>query len=195
LRHQTERPLAEVVRELKSSTDSESGFRLLFHGHYSQVAGFFQRKGLPPEDCSDLAQEVFLYVHRNIGNLRDEAQFTPWLFSVARGVLKSELERRHAQKRGGPQLTGIRRETALNPDEVATAAGGPLTRMLDREKLQAVIDAMKELPAQMRRCFQLRFAAETSYEEIAVIMGISVNTVKAHIHKARHQLKQRLEGF
>jgi DNA-directed RNA polymerase specialized sigma24 family protein len=47
----------------------------------------------------------------------------------------------------------------------------------------------------MRRCAQLRVVQELSYAEIAALMGISVNTVKAHLHQAQKNLHAQLSSY
>ena len=44
----------------------------------------------------------------------------------------------------------------------------------------------------MRACFQLRYAQGHKYEEIAALMNVSVDTVKAHLHQAKQRLKIEL---
>jgi RNA polymerase sigma-70 factor (ECF subfamily) len=51
------------------------------------------------------------------------------------------------------------------------------------------------LPTQMRRCVQFRAVEDLSYQEIASIMGLSQNTVKAHLYQARKILRDKLEPF
>jgi RNA polymerase sigma factor (sigma-70 family) len=46
----------------------------------------------------------------------------------------------------------------------------------------------------MRRCIELRILEGRSYREIASAMGISINTVKAHLHQAKELLKDNLNG-
>ena len=50
------------------------------------------------------------------------------------------------------------------------------------------------MPDQMRRCCLLRYDKELKYKDIADEMGISIETVKAHLHQARKRLIARLGG-
>jgi DNA-directed RNA polymerase specialized sigma24 family protein len=45
----------------------------------------------------------------------------------------------------------------------------------------------------MRRCCLLRYEQGLKYQEIAVVMKISIETVKAHLHQARKRLAAKLE--
>jgi RNA polymerase sigma-70 factor, ECF subfamily len=54
---------------------------------------------------------------------------------------------------------------------------------------------MRQLPEQMRRCTELRVIHDFSYKEIAELMEISINTVKAHLHQAKKELSERLKPY
>lgn len=194
-----EKSVEDLIRGIKSGRDPEENFRLLFFRYHAQVCRFFVRKGIPPEDARDLTQDVFFSVYRGMTGLQlqGEAPFAAWLFTIARNTFVSHLQRCHAQKREG--LHVVARESGGEPEEsdlekvAATGKGSnALEELLDQEKLNRLKAALQELPGQMRRCLELRVANENSYDEIATLMGISINTVKAHLFKARQTLKDKL---
>jgi RNA polymerase sigma-70 factor (ECF subfamily) len=126
--------------------------------------------------------------------LQDASVFLTWLFAIARNALASEVGRRQAQKRSAGQ--GRRSEAdACDPDRAQSPLATPLQAVLDSEKLARVRDVMSELPEQMRRCLHLRVTHDHTYEEVAAIMGLSINTVKVHLHRARQELQKRLEPY
>jgi RNA polymerase sigma-70 factor, ECF subfamily len=190
----------ELIQDLRQASDLENDFRILFERYYARVYRFFERKGFPPEDCADLSQEVFFSVYTGVKDLRDEAAFQSWMFTLARNTFLNEVERKRAKKRDGIELS-IEVEVADNPAlSLADSLPGnpkeiPIQIVLEREKLQKVRQAVEELPPQMRRCVHLRVLKDCSYEEIAVIMGRSINTVKAHLFKAREALKEKLGPY
>jgi RNA polymerase sigma-70 factor, ECF subfamily len=193
-----EKPLADVIRDFQSQSSHDANFKLLFERYFAQVFRFFQRKGLAPEDCRDLTQEVFLSVYRSLGDLRDARQFPVWLFTIARNAFVNELERKHAGKRRATQVWPQKRTEEPEPadmDAYPSASASALDHVLDAEKRSRLVDALRLLPLQTRRCVQLRIGEENSYEQISAILGISVNTVKAHLHKARRELKDKLAPY
>jgi RNA polymerase sigma-70 factor (ECF subfamily) len=66
---------------------------------------------------------------------------------------------------------------------------------LEKEKLEKLREALVHLPQQMRHCAHLRVVHDLSYAEIAAVMGISVNTVKAHLHQAQKALRTQLSSY
>jgi RNA polymerase sigma-70 factor, ECF subfamily len=190
--------LEDVLRDFRHGRNPEECFRALFTRFYPQVHRFFLRKGLPPEDASDLTQEVFFSVYKGLGAIQDETHFASWLFTIARNTFTNDLEKKHARKRSGIHVLPATRDAddQADLDQLPSAAAGDaLQDVLDREKTAKLTAALETLPRQMRRCVQLRVADDSSYEEIALVLGISINTVKAHLHKARKTLQERLAGY
>lgn len=195
----TGRDPVELIREIKQGLNVEDNFRWLFERHYAQILRFFRRNGFDPEDCRDLTQETFVSVYRGVKDLRQEEQFESWLFAIAHNVWCSLIESRTAQKRSvtllsleGEGESGDRPPIAAR---LADKGADPLTVALEKEKLERLREALQHLPQQMRRCAQLRVVHDLSYVEIAALMGISVNTVKAHLHQAQKALRTQLSSY
>jgi RNA polymerase sigma-70 factor, ECF subfamily len=191
-------PSLLLVARIQSGLDHEESSRLLFERHQRSVHAFFSRRGFGSEECRDLTQDVFLRVFKSIGSFRKESRFERWLFEVAAHVYHNELRRRSASKREGFEDS---LEDAMERDPALGAGRGgegfvlepdALAGLLERERLDALRAALKEMPHQMRTCFLLRYARGHKYREIAVLMKISVETVKAHLYQARSRLKLRL---
>jgi RNA polymerase sigma-70 factor (ECF subfamily) len=182
-----------------SGDEAEQRFRSLFERYYGQVNRFFRRKGMDPEEARDLAQEVFLNVYKGLSGLRQEAQFQSWLFTISGNVYKNELERRGARKRASVHvpLEGAS-EDGETPSPASLAVDPrprPMEALLEKEKLERLRRALTELPEQMQRCVRLRVAEDRSYQEIADSLGVSINTVKAHLRQARIALRNRLAPY
>jgi len=195
----TAKDSVESIREIKKGLNVEENFHWLFEHHYAQIFRFFRRKGFDAEDSGDLTQDTFVFVYKGLGDLRQEEQFESWLFAIAHNVWCNLIEKRRAQKRSATLLpldAGVETDerpslAALIPDEGAD----PLGIALEHERLEKLQGAMRHLPPQMNRCVQLRVVHELSHVEIARLMGISVNTVKAHLHQARNALRTQLSSY
>lgn len=168
-------------------------FSAVFQEYYPTILYFFQRRCFAQEEAQDLAQETFVRVHRNLAGFRGEAQMRTWLFRIAGNVWLNEIRRRSTEKRSGWEIP---LESA--PDhgqalyEVAAGAPQPLQTLLQDERRRALYAAFSELPPQMRRCVELRIGQDLKLREIANLMQVSIETVKAHIYQARQRLKSQL---
>jgi RNA polymerase sigma-70 factor (ECF subfamily) len=177
-----------VIRQLMEGRHVQENFHALFRSYYPAVSGYFSRRGFSPEDCRDLAQEVFAAVHSNIATLRAEEAFSGWLFSIARHV-----GARHLQK-----LKGARRVAAsvgAAESEVPSSAPDQLHTMLRRERTEFMRAALDELPERMRDCVRARVVDGMNYREIGERLGISENTVAVHVHRAMKMIRSRLKVF
>lgn len=187
----------EIIEDLKGGLHREANYKLLFDRYHDQIYRFFRRKGLGQEDCRDLTQDVFVSVYRGLNELRDHAKFHSWLFRIARNIFSNEIERRQAKKREGRTLS-LEEKPGRRSDRIALTSDGtdlkssPMEALLEKERRAKVASAIENLPPQMRRSVQLRVNKGLSIAEIAAVMRISANTVKAHLYQARMVLKEDL---
>lgn len=187
-----------LLEELNKNGNQEAVFRYLFEAYYVRVQRFFQVRGLPPEDCRDLTQETFLAVFKGLRSLREEEHFEGWLFTIALNVWRREIETRKAAKRSA-QVVSLDAETADDFDssfklELRAVGTGynPAEFVLEKEQSESLLEAIHQLPEQMRRCIYLRVKKDLLPQEIADLLGLSVNTVKAHLQQAQKALRQKL---
>lgn len=166
----------------------EESFQSLYALYYSRVIGLFQRRGLPLEESRDLAQDTFVRLFRSIATFRRGESFAPWLFGIANNVYLNEARQRRLARRVAAE---IHLEEAIDASPEPTAPGGPLDDLLDTERSDSLHKVLAELPPQMRKCVQLRIKGY-KYQEIATIMRVSIQTVKAHLFQARSRLAQQL---
>jgi RNA polymerase sigma-70 factor, ECF subfamily len=194
-----DRDPVEVIREIKQGLNVETNFRWLFDRHHAQILRFFRRKEFDTEVCRDLTQDTFVSVYKGLKDLRQEEQFESWLFAIAHNVWCSLIESRATQKRSATVLSlegeGESDDRLPIGARLADPGADPLTLALEKEKLEKLREALVHLPQQMRHCAQLRVVHEMSYAEIAALMGISVNTVKAHLHQAQKALRTQLSSY
>lgn len=181
--------ILRAIETFQTGIDRDRSFRVVFDSYYRPVQRFFARKGLPPELCLDLTQETFLGIYRGLETYRPEARFETWLYKVATTTYLKALRSRTADKRSGEEVST---DNVGGVEPALATAGGQLDTVVRKEDRQRLRDAVAELPDQMRRVLTLRVYHELSYQEIAVAMRLSVQTVKAHLHQGRRKLSERL---
>lgn len=188
------------VERWQQGIDPEESFRQIFCHYYRRVYTFFAKRGFSDMECEDLVQETFLRVHRNLSSFRGDSRFDTWLWEVSANVWKNELRSRAAQKRDAQEVPLEDAEpqgAGTNGSGVSleTEEEGPLVDMLSDERAEVLRRAMSELPPQMRRCVELRVNHDLKYREIAELMGVSIDTVKAHLFQARQLLKGKIGDY
>lgn len=183
----------ETVAALQRGLETDFYFRCLYERYFSKVRLFFTRKKLLPEDAVELTQEVFFSVYQNMEALRQASDFEAWLFRIALNAFRNHLEKSKARKRRGIMVELESEEEEKNLlEKIAADVLSPLENVLEAEREHIFRRAMNELPDQMRKVFYLKIVSEMKSEEISAALGISINTVKAHIFQARQKLRQSL---
>ena len=181
-----------AVAALQAGSDSEANFKIVFESFYHPLQRFFAKKGFPAEDAQDLTQETLLGIYRGVRRFRHEARFETWLYKVATTTYLKRLRSGSAAKRSGVETPYD--EAAIDLPSLA-APEVQLESVLDQEKRQVMREAIEELPEKMRKCLILRIYQDLSYREIAVVMKLKINTVKAHLFQAREKLRGKLEIY
>jgi RNA polymerase sigma-70 factor (ECF subfamily) len=137
-------------------------------------------------EAEEVAQEVFLRVHRAIGSFRGEAKLSTWLYGIASRLCLNRL--------GG----GERRLTRQGEETLERLPGSgsdPAAEMEQSELTQALHRAIDELSEERRIVVVLRDVEGLSYEEIAGALDLELGTVRSRLHRARMDLKAKLERF
>src|SRR3954469_10896044 len=142
----------------------------------------------PGPDAEDVVQDAFLSAWRSIGSF-EGTSFRAWLFRI---VTNRALDRVRARKRR-PELP----HEPAEDEEVSwaePAAPGPDLAQLasSREALAVVDEALKAVPEEQRAALLLRDVEGFAYDQIAMMTGVEIGTVKSRIHRARLAVRNTL---
>lgn len=158
--------------------DTEA-FRQLFREHQADVARLAQRMLGRPTDLEDIVQEVFLQVHRSIGDFRHGARFSTWLYRVTVNVVL--MHRRAAKSR---PVFGEAPESVVAVD-LRPFADEQLERQRRVHAFHRLLDRLSE---KKRLVFVLHELEGLAPGEIATIVGSPVLTVRTRLFYARREL-------
>lgn len=192
-RREDDPELRRAIRELQAGVRVEANSRRIFEPFYPWVRRFFARLGYRPQDSEDLAQETFSRVFAQIGSFRQDGSFKSWLFAVAANLHRNESRHRHREKRDAPEVSlDATTEDGAPPHEPPAPEVAPDRAAFEKERREGLARAVRELPPQMRQVLALRIDQDLKYREIAAVLQISVETVKAHLFQARQRLRTEL---
>jgi len=186
----------------KNGGSTGDPFGDLFRRFHRPVVNFFRRRGFPLDECRDLAQETFCRACQGWKDFQGECRVETWLFKIATHVAINALRHKRADKRTGEELSfeealenGL---PVMGRDQFLEGRGqdpDALETLLRKERTQKLREAIEELPPRMRECVLFRLNHGLKYKEIAVLTGVSIDTVKAQLFQARRQLQQRLAKY
>jgi len=161
-------------------------FEELVRAYQHRVFGVALRMLGNGAEAEEVAQEVFLRVHRAIAGFRGDAKLSTWLYRITSRLCLNRL------------ASGERRMTRRGEETLMRLANGhadAATRLEQGELEAALHRAIAELPDERRIVVVLRDLEGLSYEEIALVLELEPGTVRSRLHRARIDLKGKLERF
>ena len=170
-----------IVRQV--ITEQKDLFRLLVRRHEKAVYGMGKSFFRNAEDAYDFTQDVFLKAYRSLSNFEGRSRFSTWLYKIAYNTAINEVNRRKEYRSLTEEETNKLFKEGDNPERIA----------LRNAAKEAIGAAILELPERFRVCVDLFFFYDRSYNEIEVITGIPVNTIKSHVFRAKILLREKLE--
>jgi RNA polymerase sigma-70 factor (ECF subfamily) len=145
-----------------------------------------------PDAAQSLTQECFLKAYQKRASFRGEANVGVWLLKIAVNLARDHRRSclREFWHRLSSSSAGLAELGQRLPDPHATQE----RVLLGREEVAGVWSAVEKLSPQQRAVFVLRFIEEMSLEEIAEATSLKVGTVKTHLFRAVHAIRQQCKG-
>lgn len=163
-----------------SLTDLDA-FGELVRRHQDFVYGAALRIVRNPVMAQDIAQEAFVRAHRALPGFRGQAQVRSWLYRIATNLALNAVQRRREYPSDSLPDTPARRDPAADTETLAL-----------RDELEA---AISELPPKLKEPLVLREYEGMSYQAIADLLELPINTVRTRILRARRALRERMEAW
>lgn len=177
------RPTTDYELAQMSAAGDMSAFEELYERHSRRVYSLCLRMTANTAEAEDLAQEVFIQLHRKVGSFRGESQFTTWLHRLTVNQVLMYFRRKGSRSE---QVT----EDGESPQQIVQGTEDPSRmRVVDRIALDK---AVGQLPPGYRAVFVLHDVEGHEHEEVARLLGCSVGTSKSQLHKARMKLRHLL---
>jgi RNA polymerase sigma-70 factor (ECF subfamily) len=137
-----------------------------------------------PQDAEEVTQDAFIRAHRGLATFRGDSAFSTWLYQIATNLARNRYwywwRRRRDKSVSIDAPLGAENDLTL-ADVIPAEVESPDDITVTQEFVDRIGGAMERLSAKHREILVLRNVKNLSYEEIAVILGISVGTVKSRI--------------
>ena len=140
-------------------------------------------------DASDVAQEVFLKIFRNVAHFRGDSSLRTWVYRIA--VNESHNRRRwlFRHRRGETGIEDTFDDSECREKPLMDSGETPFDFTMNREAQLLLEDALAEINPIFRAALVLREVEDMSYEEIADTLGVRRAFVGVLLLRARHQLR------
>ena len=160
---------------------NREAYALLVRRYSGKILGLCMTLVHDRAEAEDAAQEAFLKAYKSLKDFRGEAAFLTWIYRIAYNqclTLRSQSARRKSQL-----------EKVKEDPHVASLplAGDSLV-----EKTESALAILEALPNDYRQVIVLRLDG-FHYQEIAEMMGVSVDAVKAKLRRARRSVAEKID--
>src|SRR3990172_175806 len=171
---------------------SELEFQKIYDTYHPQILRYLVRLVGEPE-AEDLAQEVFVKVSQGLKTFRGESQLSTWLYRIATNAAIDKI--RTASFRQDAELSGLDDSNEIEDKDVWTGDEAPSLeqQLMRKEMYECFVDFVKRLPPNYRTVVVLNELEQLPNNEIAGILGLSLEAVKIRLHRGRTRLLQELK--
>lgn len=171
---------SELMGEVRNGDLARLGE--LFERHQRRLFNFFLRLTRERSVAEDLVQEVFVRMLKYRQTFRSEAEFTPWMFKLARNAATDLWRARPKELQHDPEAP-----------EPAAKLEHPDDTMVEDEHRRRLARALDALSPEKRELLLLARFSEMRYDEIGELLGVTVGAVKVRVHRAMKELKAAFE--
>lgn len=179
--------VAQDIVERARAGDPEA-FQAIFRRFGRPVLAFICHMLGDRSSAEELTQETFVRAYRKLGRMEAGSKLSTWLFGIARNVVREAIrDKRRSLREVDVNDTAF---LALR-DERA----GPDENFMTRELQRAIRRSVRDLSDDQRLVFVLKVLHKMRYDEISVITGSSVGKLKTDLHRARLQVRQKLQPY
>ena len=172
-----ERLLVERCRQ-----GDETAFRELVDQYKGLIFALIARSIANRARAEELAQDVFLKVHKGLPYFRGDAKLSTWIYRIVLNALSQER----------PELASV----SLDDDDEDRPRREPVaddrafSDLVMKDRLQKAIE---RLPVPYQVLINGHYLKGMRYEDLAEVLDMPLGTVKTHLHRAKRRLRQLLE--
>ena len=181
-----------LILRLKKNDEIAFGFLVdLFSKKvYNTCIGMLQNL----EDAQDVTQEIFITIHLNIKDFKEESSLSTWIYRISINKCLEFIRKKNRKKR-----SGIFRSIFSSDGEKAienhSDFSHPGIQLENKERSIILFKAIGLLPEQQQTAYILHKVEQVSYNEIAVIMEVSLSAVESLLFRAKQNLKKHLATY
>ncbi len=174
-----------ILEEIKQG--NQKVFKNFFDEHYHELVMHAHSFLWDMQASEDIVQEVFIYVWENASKLTIQTSFRAYLFVMVRNRCINFLK-----------SIKISKSEAIADIHASILAENPMPEEIEvtaEESYADVLEVMNTLPNKMQEVVILKFVKNYKYAEIADELGISVNTVKTQLKRAKVRILEGVKLF
>lgn len=165
----------------------QSGFEELYRAHYARITRLCRLLLRDAQEAEEAAQEVFLKLLRTSKGLSRPMVWEAWLTRVALNTCRDRQRSWWWRRRRAETME----EQMLQLPSIEPT---PEETTVSREQRERIWQFLRGLSTRQQEVFVLRYVEGWSGEEVAEFLGLTPGSVKRHLFRAVHHMRQALGG-
>ena len=172
-----------IKRTLSGDQDA---FTVLVQRYQKRVHALAWRKIGDFHVAEEITQDTFLRAYRKLGTLKNPNLFAGWLYVIANRLCSTWFEKR------APEMQSLETVPAVELEEhhYSEYTAKQREEHASEKRIDLVKHLLQKLPESERIVMTLHYLAGSSCKEISEFLGVSLNTVKSRLHRARQRLQK-----
>lgn len=180
-------------QQSERATESGAGsLEAIYSEYFPRVHRYLVRL-LGPDEAEDVAQEVFLKLGRSLGEFRGESSLLTWIFRIATNAATDRIRTPAHRARLASTPLDESCDSGSDAVTVSIRTASAEEHAIRSEMSGCVQGLLGQLPENYRTPLILSEMEGLKNAEIAEILGLSLDTVKIRLHRARARLKKSLD--
>ena len=173
----------ELIHRILSG--DENAFGILVKKYQKSVHALAWRKIGDFHIAEEITQDTFLQAHKKLASLKNPSQFAGWLYVIADRLCRAWFRKRQLRTQSLETIDAETLEETAHSNYIREQREGTAVEY----RRQIVQKLMEKLPESERTVMVLYYLGEMSGKEISKFLGVSPNTVRSRLQRARKRLK------
>jgi RNA polymerase sigma-70 factor (ECF subfamily) len=140
--------------------------------------------------AESITNDCFLKAHRTRAQFRGDCSISTWLMRIAFNLVRDHTKSQKFRFWKSAAATAVDANDVSH--SLASGASSAEARLIAKERVQMVNEALKQLSGKQRSVFLMRFVEDMELSDIAAATGMTVTTVKTHLYRAVGTVRTRL---
>lgn len=171
---------------MKCRNGDKESFSVLAAAYRTSLKNYVEGYTENEDDAQDIVQECFQKAYTSLSMYDSRYSFSTWLYNIARNLCIDHYRKKCAS-------SGTVSMDATNISLDMDTASSPEDDMIHNQSYESMIRIISHMESPFREVAELRFVKDYQYEEIAVELGIPLNTVRTRLYRARNILADKLK--
>jgi RNA polymerase sigma-70 factor (ECF subfamily) len=145
-------------------------------------------------ESEEVFQDVFVTVYKKIDTLRDMSALSSWIYAITTNLAKMKIRQRAKNQLFLEDVNSVTPIELVSNCNVEKSENG-MTCLLNTEVQNVLKEAISDLPSKYKTVIILNDLNNFSLRKTSDILNISIPAVKSRLHRARQQLKRKLDVY